>query len=159
MTNPPPVPSKPPLGFLGDRLYEGNIIVYTVGSTYSNLTLARIEEIIDYPSNRGGIIYKLKVKPVDKYHKVMMERVSYKTAQVKPVRSRYITLGSNDAAQVSTIFDLADAGINIQPGGQLTLSTGAAAGYVVTATTADILTITNTDGSNTATYDIILIGD
>lgn len=71
-----------------------------------------------------------------------------------------IVLGSDNAAQVSTLFDLADAGLNIPPGGAIQIDVGATStGYAVTATTADILTITNTDGSNTADYTIILIGD
>lgn len=33
-----------------------------------------------------------------------------------------------------------------------------ATGYTVTATSADVLTVTNNDGSNTADYDLFLIG-
>lgn len=48
--------------------------------------------------------------------------------------------------------------IKIRPGGTFALVNPEADGYAVTATTGDILRITNADSSS-ATYDIILIGE
>lgn len=44
----------------------------------------------------------------------------------------------------------------ITPGNQMLITNDAE--YAVTATTADVLTVTNSDGSNTANYDLYLIG-
>ena len=45
---------------------------------------------------------------------------------------------------------------NIVAGGSVLITD--TTGYTVTATSADVLTVTNNDGSNTANYDLFLIG-
>ena len=69
-----------------------------------------------------------------------------------------ISVGGDGAAALDTLFDAIDNEILIAPGGTFAIVNPNANGYVVTATTADILEITNLDGSS-VTYDIIIIGE
>lgn len=48
--------------------------------------------------------------------------------------------------------------ITVGPGGMIALFDPSANAMEVTASTGDILKITNNDGSNSATYDIIIVG-
>ena len=49
--------------------------------------------------------------------------------------------------------------IVVRPGGFLCLMTADATGYAVTTSTADRLTLTNSAGSTSVTFDVILIGN
>ncbi len=53
--------------------------------------------------------------------------------------------------------DTSDA-VNVSAGGKLAMVNGGA-GWTITTSTADLLKITNLDGSNTLTYDLIVWGD
>lgn len=48
--------------------------------------------------------------------------------------------------------------INVRPGGLLLLAAPDVTGYAVTAGTGDILKMTNSAGSTSVTYDIVLVG-
>lgn len=64
--------------------------------------------------------------------------------------------GSN---YVSTLFAAAgDILLAPKSGGSLIIACDTATGYVVTATTADILRITNASAGTIATYDIVILG-
>lgn len=67
-----------------------------------------------------------------------------------------LTIG-NVANGISTIFGAATQSMTLQPGELLIKMTPSAAGYLVTAGTADLLRIVNAAGAS-ATYDIIVIG-
>ncbi len=67
-----------------------------------------------------------------------------------------IEIGGN-AAAFATFMGSATETIVVKPGGILVLTTGEGAGYAVTATTADILDITNAD-ADPVQYEIVLIG-
>lgn len=67
-----------------------------------------------------------------------------------------IEIGGN-AAAFASFMGAATETIIVKPGGLLVLTTGEGAGYAVTATTADMLDITNAD-ADPVDYDIILIG-
>lgn len=67
-----------------------------------------------------------------------------------------LTIG-NVANGISTIFGAATQTLVLQPGELLIKMTPSAAGYLVTAGTADLLRIVNAAGAS-ATYDIIIIG-
>lgn len=67
-----------------------------------------------------------------------------------------IEIGGNAAAFASFMGSATET-IIVKPGGMLALTVGAGTGYAVTATTADILDITNTD-ADPVEYEIILIG-
>jgi hypothetical protein len=64
--------------------------------------------------------------------------------------------GGNFATWAGTGTDL----VKIRPGGTFALTVGSAdaTGYAVTATTADILRISNAAGGTSVTYDVIVIG-
>ena len=68
-----------------------------------------------------------------------------------------LQLGGTVAAGLSTLYVGTNAGQLIGPGGIALLVNPSAAGWAVTATTADILRIGN-PGANPITYDIVLIG-
>ena len=70
-----------------------------------------------------------------------------------------LSVGGDGAAPFSTIFADGSDELLIHPGGKVYLEAPGANGYVVTATTADILEITNLDSGGAATYEIILIGE
>lgn len=62
-----------------------------------------------------------------------------------------------DAAAVSTLFGDASDAVVVRPGGLLLLAAPDATAYAVTATSADILQVTNTDDA-AVSYDVVLIG-
>lgn len=62
-----------------------------------------------------------------------------------------------DAAAVSTLFGDASDAVVVRPGGLLLLAAPDATAYAVTATSADIIQVTNTDDA-AATYDVVIIG-
>lgn len=66
--------------------------------------------------------------------------------------------GAASAAFVNWVSDATDKVI-VQPGGVFCIGTGKAAGYPVTATTADILKIANSSSGTSVTYDIIIWGN
>lgn len=70
-----------------------------------------------------------------------------------------LSIGGDATAAFSTLFNAATDEILLAPGGTLAVVNPNADGYVVTATTADILEITNLDGAASADYDIIIIGE
>lgn len=49
--------------------------------------------------------------------------------------------------------------VKVKPGGLFLLVAPGATGYAVTASTGDLLTVTNGDGAASVTYDVILMGD
>lgn len=67
------------------------------------------------------------------------------------------TDGSGAAAFINWVGDVTDK-IKLRNGGCFTLTAPDATAYAVTATTADILRLTNLDASNVATYKIGLAG-
>jgi hypothetical protein len=67
-----------------------------------------------------------------------------------------LTVG-NIANGLATILGIATQSLTLQPGELLMKITPAAAGYAVTAATADLLRVVNAAGAS-ATYDIIIIG-
>lgn len=56
------------------------------------------------------------------------------------------------------IFIAAGDGVNVRPNGCLVIHAPDATAYAVTAGTGDLLTFTNSAGSTSVTYDVILIG-
>lgn len=75
-----------------------------------------------------------------------------------------VLLGGHATAALANWITSADTLDNDQPkvrvrnGGVFLLSAPDATAYVVTATTEDLLTLTNADGSNIATYRLVIIG-
>ena len=53
----------------------------------------------------------------------------------------------------------ASDGIQVQPGGIFLLVTPSSGGYAVTASTGDLITMTNSAGSTSDTYDVIIAGE
>ena len=62
------------------------------------------------------------------------------------------------ATNGALIFIAAGDGISIEPGACFAWATPTAAGVVVTAATADLITLTNSAGSTAVTYDVVIIG-
>lgn len=69
-----------------------------------------------------------------------------------------IEVGGNANAFSSWLGATTDS-IKISDGGFLAFGVGDATGYAVTASTGDILDINNNDGSLTAEYSIVIIGE
>lgn len=65
---------------------------------------------------------------------------------------------SRPAANGVPLFLAASDGIVLRPGGMLAWVAGDATGVVVTAGTGDLITFTNAAGTNSVTYDVIMIG-
>jgi hypothetical protein len=65
--------------------------------------------------------------------------------------------GHASAAFVNWVSDATDV-VVVKPGGLLLLVAPNAAGYGVTATTGDMLTITNSAGTTGVTYDVAILG-
>lgn len=57
-----------------------------------------------------------------------------------------------------TPFGAAAHTVNVRPGGCLALIANDAAGYAVTAATADLLRIANSGGGSSVNYDILILG-
>lgn len=70
-----------------------------------------------------------------------------------------LELGGDSSTGVAGLFGATADYINIAPGGFFVISNPSAAGYAVTATSADILRISNADSGAAASYNIIIIGD
>lgn len=70
-----------------------------------------------------------------------------------------LLVGGAASAAISTLFSDTSDEIIVAPGGTMLLVNPNAAGYAVTATTADLLRIENADSGAAATYDIIIAGD
>lgn len=66
--------------------------------------------------------------------------------------------GAASNAFINWVGDATDTVI-IQPAGTFCLMTSKAGGYPVTASTGDILKITNSSSGSSVTYDIILLGN
>lgn len=58
---------------------------------------------------------------------------------------------------VSWVGDPTDT-VKVKPGGMLVIAAPGAAGFAVTAATADLLKITNSAGGTGVTYDVVVIG-
>ena len=56
------------------------------------------------------------------------------------------------------LFMAASDGVEVRPNGVFVLACNDATGYVVTASTGDLLTITNSAGSTSVTYNIVVVG-
>lgn len=69
-----------------------------------------------------------------------------------------LSIGGDATAPFSTLFADGSDELILAPGGTLCLVNPNANGYAVTATTADILEITNAD-SSAANYEITIIGE
>lgn len=69
-----------------------------------------------------------------------------------------VIVGGHATAALSTMFGDPTDTVLVKPGGILALVAPNAAGYAVTATTADLLKMTNSAGSTGVTYTIIVVG-
>lgn len=70
-----------------------------------------------------------------------------------------VVVGGHATAAFSAPFGDVTDKVNVKPGGLLVLMAPDANGYAVTATTADMLTVTNSAGTTGVTYDVIIIGE
>ena len=66
--------------------------------------------------------------------------------------------GDGSAALIGWVGDATDT-VVVKPGGMFALMNPNANGYTVTATTADILQISNSSSGSSVVYDIILLGE
>jgi hypothetical protein len=69
-----------------------------------------------------------------------------------------VVVGGHATAACFSFFNAATDKVRVKPGGMMVLVAPDAAGYAVTATTADMLTITNSGAGTGVTYDVIIIG-
>lgn len=69
-----------------------------------------------------------------------------------------LVIGGASSAGFTSWVGGADDTIILPPGGFMLLGRKDAAGWLVTATTADLLTIANADSVDPATYKIVLVG-
>jgi hypothetical protein len=70
-----------------------------------------------------------------------------------------VDVGGAASNGVISFFGDATDKLSVKPGGTIVLIAPDATGYDVTDSTADLLTITNSAGSTSVTYDIIVIGE
>ncbi len=68
-----------------------------------------------------------------------------------------VVVGNHATAAFATMFGSATDSIKVKPGGMFAI-TAPGAGFTVTATTGDMLMVTNGGGTTGVTYDIIIIG-
>ena len=66
-----------------------------------------------------------------------------------------ITVGGTFASWLGAAGDA----VKIMPGGSIVISNPTAAGYTVTAGSADVMTLTNLDGVNAQTYEVEVLGE
>ena len=66
-----------------------------------------------------------------------------------------ITVGGTFATWLAAAGDA----VKVMPGGSLVISNPTAAGYAVTAGSADLLTLTNLDAVNAQTYEVEVLGE
>lgn len=69
-----------------------------------------------------------------------------------------LVMGGGASNPITTILGGTTPTLTIRPGGWLGLMAPDATGYVVTATTADILRFTNGGAGSSVSYDLILVG-
>lgn len=69
-----------------------------------------------------------------------------------------VIVGGHATAACASFFADATDKVRVKPGGMVALVAPNAAGYAVTATTADLLTIANSGAGTGVTYDVIIIG-
>ncbi|NML61834.1 hypothetical protein HHL21_12260 [Massilia sp. RP-1-19] len=69
-----------------------------------------------------------------------------------------VVVGGHATAACFSFFGAATHTLKVKPGGMIALVAPDANGYPVTATTADMLTVTNSAGGTGVTYDVIIIG-
>ena len=69
-----------------------------------------------------------------------------------------ISLGGADSAGMANIFANVNDKLNVRPGGVFAVGATDATAYAVTATTADILRLTNVSGAEVVTYEIVILG-
>lgn len=85
-------------------------------------------------------------------------------ARIKAVIIVAATGNTNDvqvtrpASNGVPLFLAAGDGLSVRPGGAFAWACADATGVVVTASTGDILTVTNSAGSTSVTYTVIIIG-
>ena len=85
-------------------------------------------------------------------------------ARIKAVYFRAAAANTNDvqvtrpASNGVPLFMAVSDGIAIPPGGWFSWGAPTAAGVVVTPSTGDLITVTNSAGSTSVTYDVIIIG-
>lgn len=70
-----------------------------------------------------------------------------------------VQIGGDATAALAELFAHSSDIINVKPGGTFAIVNPNANGYAVTATTADILQITNSSSGTGVTYDIIIVGE
>jgi len=63
------------------------------------------------------------------------------------------------AAAGVTLFTAVSSGVSLEAGAAFMYMTPAANGKTVTGTTADLITFTNSAGTNSVTYDVFLFGE
>lgn len=69
-----------------------------------------------------------------------------------------VVIGGHATAACASFFGDATDKVKVKPGGMVALIAPNAAGYAVTAATADLLTIANSAAGTGVTYDIIILG-
>lgn len=69
-----------------------------------------------------------------------------------------VVVGGHATAACASFFADATDKVRVKPGGMVALVAPNSAGYPVTATTADLLTIANGGAGTGVTYDVIIIG-
>ena len=69
-----------------------------------------------------------------------------------------VVLGNHATAAFFPMFGAATHTVKVKPGGMVAFVAPDLAGLAVTATTADMLTVTNSAGGTSVTYTIIIIG-
>lgn len=69
-----------------------------------------------------------------------------------------VVVGGHATAAFASMFGDPTDTVKVKPGGTLVLVAPDATGYAVTATTADLLKITNSAGTTGVTYDIFVVG-
>ena len=69
-----------------------------------------------------------------------------------------VVVGGHATAAITSLFGDATDKVKVKPGGTVAFVAPDATGYAITATTADMLTVTNSAGTTGVTYDIVVIG-
>lgn len=69
-----------------------------------------------------------------------------------------VVVGGHASAAAATFFGDATDKVRVKPGGMFVLTAPNAAGYAITATTADLLTVANGGSGTPVSYDVIVIG-
>lgn len=75
-----------------------------------------------------------------------------------PTNVNDVVVGGHATAAFAAPFGAANNTVKVKPGGMLMLVAPDAAGYPVTATTADMLTVANSGGGTGIGYGIMIIG-